>query len=696
MSKTIADIAGTKDNYYDRTEQFAKDGWTFDKQLYIAGRILQAAELNEMQATTQSQLKSVADALFKDGDIVRDCSAIIENLVATIASGAIYLRGQVRGVPDGRVTVPATGTSILGIWLVPAVITSADYGLLVDPAAGNRGFNEQGAYRLTLTPQWGLATDNIQDAEFFPVYYVDDGQLRAKEPPPNLDAVTQAIARYDVDSNGSNYIINGMRVTRLEDGNNAQGIPCQFFSVDAGRARVNGFGIAQNSARRVEFPKDIPLTEVQSDPYALKTVNGVQRIDVRYSPLDTIKSLLVQKAETITMTRQAGGISDKFSSNTNVQVIVKVYAGATVYVAGTDFNFDPNNGSIDWIGTKIPADRGTYSVDCYHWVSMQPVSQDEEGFVVTGGVEATSTNPTTVRVTYTFRLPRIDRLVVNEEGQFIWIKGIASELNPASPPVPNSVLSICQIYQDWKAQVATGTGGIIQPDSTSIMNDGVRMVSMSTLEAMNNRLDDITDMIAQVNLVADINVRDAGIKKGLFVDPFTNNSQRDSGVTQELAIAGNCLQLPIAATVLEPTPASGATGVTDIVSCPFTDDIILSNTARTTSMKVNPYMAFDPPFPGSAVLTPQVDRWVDTNTVWVAPQTRYFVTTVYAPWSTQYGMHMTQNYTTGQNTVNELASSSTADAEYLRELDVHFTVSGFLAQEEVVMTFDGISLPVTP
>ncbi|EGD6457223.1 DUF4815 domain-containing protein [Salmonella enterica] len=689
MSKTIADIAGTKDNYYDRTEQFAQDGWTFDKQLYIAGRILQAAELNEMQATTQSQLKSVADALFKDGDIVRDCSAIVNNLVATITSGAIYLRGQVRGVPDGRVTVPATGTAILGIWLVPAVITSADYKLLVDPAAGTRAFNEQGAYRLTLTPKWGLATDNIQDAEFFPVYYVDDGQLRAKEPPPNLDAVTQAIARYDVDSNGSNYIINGLRVSRLPDDKNDQGIDCQYFSVDSGRARVNGFGIAQNSARRVEFPIDTPLRSVISESFGSKAVNGVSKFTLRYTPLERVDLLRVQKADTITMTRTRGSADDLFAANTDPVVIVKISdtANATkTYTAGTDYTFNPNNGgTLTWIATgSNPTDGDKYNVECYRWVVVQPENQTDTGFEVTGMVDSSPTNPTTAQISYTFRLPRIDRLVVTDDGKFLWIKGIASEVNPAPPPVPNNVLSICQVFQAW-----TST-----PSDTYISNDGVRMVSMSTLEAMNARLDTITDMVAQVNLVSDINIRDASKKSGLFVDPFTNNSQRDSGVTQELAIAGNCLQLAIDATVLEPVPATGATGVTEITSCEYVDEVILSNTSRTGSMKVNPYQAFDPPFPGSVILSPQVDRWVDTKTAWVAPETRYFTTTVYAPWT--FGTVHGQTRVTGQTTTNELASSQTADAEYLRTLKVNFNLSGFQPNEEVLVTFDGIAITANP
>ncbi|EJG5414283.1 DUF4815 domain-containing protein [Salmonella enterica] len=688
MTTTINDLVQNNGGYYDRTEKFA--GKNYDKHVFIAGRILQSAEMNEIQSAHQAQLKSVADALFKDGDIVRDCRAVVSNQIVTIESGAIYLRGQVRGVPTGSITVRATGTDIIGIWLVADVVTDTDDNDLRDPAAGQRAFNEPGAYRLRLVPQWGKATDAIADAEFFPVYYTDDGELRAKEPPPNLDAVTQAIARYDVDSNGSNYVIEGLRVTRLDDDKDpVTQAARQVFSVGSGRARVNGFGIAQNSARRVPFPVDIPLKGVDQESFGLKlTWNGnVARFDLRYTPLNEVTRLRVQKQTTFTMTRANAGLTDTFQSGQSPQVVLKVYQGATEYKVNDDYTFDPNNGGImTWVaGGKAPTPGNGYSIDCYHWELVKPENQDDTGFEVTGMVKATAgTNPTTAYVDYTFRLPRIDRLVVDEGGQFAWVKGIASEINPVSPQVPNNVLSICQVYQAWASDAS----------KTFILNDGVRMVSMSTLEGMNNRLDDVTDMIAQLNLVSNVNVQDTSKKHGLYVDPFTNNNIRDMGVNQELAIAGNCLQLPITGEVLTPTPAAGATAITDIISCEYVDEVILSNTARTTSMKVNPYMAFDPPFPGQVTITPQIDRWVDTQTTWVGAETRYFTTTVYAPWT--LGNVHGQSLVTGQNTVNELASSTTADAEYLRSIEVHFTVSGFLAKEEVQAFFDSVPVTLNP
>lgn len=702
MTTTITDL---KQNfgYYDRTDATKN----YDKHLFIAGRILQSAEMNEIQSSAQAQLKAIADALFKDGDIVRDARASIDStsLQATLESGAVYVRGQVRGVGERIFTITGKGTEVIGIWLVPEVVTDADDKTLLDPASGTQGFNEAGAYRLRLTTSWGIETDLMQsDAEFFPVYYVDDGLLRAKEPPPNLDSVTQSIARYDVDSNGSNYVVNGMRVSMLGiDPTTGE----QSFSVAAGRARVNGFGISLNSARRVLFPAQADLMEQINENFSLMPAGDLnnsgdklspyptlQRVNTRQVPVDDVTRVLVVREFKATPTRSQTAAEDALTGFTgSIREIVEVKQGNVTYVRPTDYDVD-NQYRIVWKASPThpaPAAGSQYEVTLRYFDVQQPQHMDETGFYVENGVVgATLTqNQSTVEFDYSFRLPRIDRLVVDETGKFSWILGIATQINPAPPQVPENLLSLCMVNQTWMAD----------PTLTTLENDAVRMVSMSTLEGMNERLDNITDLIAQLNLVSDINVRDAGKKRGLFVDPFTNDSQRDEGFTgdpnavppkaneQTLAVTGGALQLAIEATPLE------LGGVTETMSCVFVEETVLANEAYTSSMSVNPYEAFEP-FPSQATITPQIDRWVDTKTVWAGPQTRYFVTTVYAPWTGQYGMHMTQNYTTGQNTVNELAGTSSSDAEYLRQINVAFKLAGFLGGEAVTVTFDGIN--VTP
>lgn len=87
------------------------DNKRYDRHLFRADRVLQSAELNEVQSNVFARLKSVGDVLFREGGIVR--GAIIKVDSATgqtlCESGAVYLDGAVRGVPPATITVPTVG-----------------------------------------------------------------------------------------------------------------------------------------------------------------------------------------------------------------------------------------------------------------------------------------------------------------------------------------------------------------------------------------------------------------------------------------------------------------------------------------------------------------------------------------------------------------------------------------------------------
>jgi hypothetical protein len=109
------------------------------------------------------------------------------------------------------------------------VDATVDVGLK-DPASGQLNYQRSGAARLKVDPVWGYDTDG-HAGDFFPIYVADDRVLRPKSPPPTIDAVAQALAKYDRDSTGGSYIVRGMEVSMLPDsGSN------QVYSVAEGEA----------------------------------------------------------------------------------------------------------------------------------------------------------------------------------------------------------------------------------------------------------------------------------------------------------------------------------------------------------------------------------------------------------------------------------------------------------------------------
>lgn len=638
------------ENYYDRHDPSKG----FERLLFRAGPGLQSAELNDWQLGTHHRLKGIADALFKDGDVIRDARIVVNAQTGqtTCEAGAIYIRGAVRGVAPATLTVPTSSVVAVGIYLRESIVTELEDPTLRDPAVNTRNYQEPGAARLKIEPVWGWSGDG-QAGEFFPVYTIEDGIVRAKEAPPQLDSVTQALARYDRDSAGGHYVVSGLSVAAAADQPSGE----QVYTVTEGRARVNGFGVELATSRRLVHATTPDLLFIDSEPHTSTTASS-QRITLDRAPVGEITQVRITAEKTVTLTHGGYTGAQDPLPDTSVLSIVSVSQLGTTYTQGSDYKLTA--GKVDWsLSGAEPAPGSTYSVTYQYIASVTPTAVDSTGFSVTGAIPGSL-----VLVSYNQKLPRIDRLCLDQDGAFIWLHGVAAEWNPAPPAVPAGLLPLATIRQTWTAE-------------RSVLNDGVRVISMSELAQINERLDGILGLLAQQRLESDINLREAGSKKGLFTDPFRDDSQRDAGIAQSAAIVGGELTLPITPTVhaMGSDIATPATLSHNLVN-------VLQQTLRTGEMKVNPYMAFDP-LPAAVTLTPAVDRWTNVDTTWASPITERLTIG-------------NGNRTSVTSTTQNLLLSTTARrAETLRQIDVRFSLSGFGPNEQLTrVTFDGLT--VTP
>mgnify|MGYP002989226496 CR=1 FL=1 len=114
--------------------------------------------------------------------------------------------------------------------------------------------------------------------------------------------------------------------------------------------------------------------------------------------------------------------------------------------------------------------------------------------------------------------------------------------------------------------------------------------------AINRRIDAVQQEVARQRLEADVFTRESGARAGIFVDPLLNDDMRDQGLSQTAAVVNGVLTLPIEATATAlPNDVAAPT------ANPWTPSPLLAQPLRTGSMKVNPYMAFDP-LPGGKAL----------------------------------------------------------------------------------------------
>lgn len=644
-------------NYYNRFNATQN----YEKALFLAGRGLQSAELNEIQETALHKVKSLGDALFKDGDIVRGCTCVVQGTTVTIEAGSLYLKGAVRNVPAATLTISADQRFQVGVFLTEATITELEDPGLRDPAVGTRNYQEPGAARLQYTLTWGLPAGgaggtgpHAAQEDFYPVYVIDHGVLILNAPAPELDSVTVALARYDRESNGS-YIVRGFEVKYHQPPTGDASGP-QVFVLNEGKAHVDGYEIELPHSVRLKYPQNPDLARVESEPHTFQPDGqGVMQVLLNNPTCHSIQAVDITQQKTVTLTHGAfSGSSDPIPDQAILE-IVHIRQGSTVFAQGTDFRL--KGGSVEWFGQE-PAPGSSYEVTYRARVKVAAQNVTEAGFTVANAVPGTL-----VLVDYTWKMPRYDLLTIDSFGKIQRIQGQAHPWRPSIPKAPKEQLALAYIEQRWKEDAPP-----------RVISTAIHAVSMTEIQAMKSAISDLYDFVASERLKNDANAREPAAKKGVFVDPFFDDDMRDLGAEQTAAIVDQCLQLPIAARVVDSGRAENSWML------PYTLEPVIEQPLRTGSMKINPYQAFDP-LPANAKMILDTDRWTETHTIWTSDTTGRF--------STASSAVIQQNLLT-----SEVLARTTEEAATMRSVAQKFVVDGFKPGEELTVTFDGIPVAI--
>jgi hypothetical protein len=667
--------------YYNRFDPAAR----YDELLFRASKGLQSAELNEIQSVLSDRMKRIADVLFQDGAVVRDAQAIVnaETGAVTMAPGAVYVKGAIRSVQQVSFIIPTTGRVQIGVRVVTETITELEDPGLRDPAVGTRNFQEPGAARTRRQAAWGWSGDG-QPGDFYPVYTVVDGNLLTQVEPPQIDGVAGLIARYDRESNG-NYIVRGLGVTAVSLGGGQQ-----IFSVGDGVANVEGFKIDKLSSSRLIFAEDPDLQQINNEPKLSATANQ-QTLQLNNAPVESILDIVITAEKTVTVTRGPfSGGADLLPDN-SVLSIQSVTQGGTTYVQGTDYVLSGD--SVSWaLAGAEPAPGSSYTVTYRYIASIQADSVDllAGTFQITGAV----TN-TLVLVDYRWKMPRVDVLSINREGEFKRSKGKSARRDPQSPVVSPNLLPLAAIFHDWKTV-------------PNVEDISVRVSDMGQAKQMRQAINELYSLISEERLQRDIASREPTTKSGVFVDPFLNNNLRDAGITQDAFIFEGELQLPNNGEIYV-LPQNNTTAFL----LPFTEEVVLEQRLRTTTMKINPYMAFSPT-PARAILNPSIDQWTEmVDIIQNNPVTQErFVVGNLRTWLGSPGTDVTAWWTSrGTNWINDgraggrlnvgvqrtfndtLLNQERRIVEFLRQRTVQFELIGFGSGEQLQqLLFDGIDI----
>ena len=424
----IRELIGVPE-YYNRYDK--SKGW--DYVAVLVGRATQAAEINELQNILEDKTKAVGSSLYEEGMIIDGCGISYSSPNATLAAGLIFLDGLVHEVAGKVLSV--TGAATIGVWKVSTVLTQDEDSTLRNPALGYPEYRSPGAYRIITTTQWGVSTETHEDAMFCAVYKIDGGRItRQVKAKPD-------IARYDRHAHG-NYAVEGLTVSFVDAASGRQN-----FTVTKGLAHIDGYEteIFQDtafSADEVIDGEDITKEVTQSE-----TLTGDTRtIVLAHVPVERISVVRVTKQKTVTnLTHGEAGCTDELPDD-SVTRIIDVKQGAKFYTEGADFAFVSESDGLDWsLSGDEPTAGSKYDVT-YQYRVNAGFTFDTTSVTV---LDSDFLTDEPIDVTYAYRMPRKDIIIMREDSSVELIRGTADAENPVVPDTPSGAIRLAVVSQTW-------------------------------------------------------------------------------------------------------------------------------------------------------------------------------------------------------------------------------------------------------
>lgn len=613
--------------------------------------LVQGADLNEAGSIEARRNRRVGNMSAKDGDRQSGAAIIINSSTstATLDAGTVYVKGDVRPVAAATLTgLTMTGPFAIGVKLQTTLVTGADDPTLYGLQPGTDAEGEPGGAREREVLVWAKDGD-MQDGDFYPVYALLNGVVVDQNTPPILTGVIQQIAGYDFDAN-HNYIVDGCEVTAIGKVGTDQ-----IFSIGAGTANIKGFKRIREVALRFAATEDPSLDQVTAEIHNYDASTGSPNTTtVNQPPIGAVTAIVIVKRATgEVVTRSSTPNGNDNLAHPSIVTVEDVYQGATHYVNPTDYTV--SGGHISWApGGAEPAGLSTYNVTYLYNDATSATLVTDTQVTYTGGVH---NQP--AQISYTSKIPRKDLLCLDIFGAPAYVKGVSARKNLTPPLTPSALLKLAVITNDW----------LNKPD---IANDGTHSIPYDLAVRYFARLIDLLDQFDRQGLANAALAADPVAKKGIFTDAFKDDRYRDQGATQTAAVYDNTCCLAIDQVLL--------VRVGDFESLPYTEDIILSQTLATSGQVINPYANFTQ-MPAGMVLEPPTDFWTDQVTTWTSPITSEFQAAPDQP--------------PGTTVFDTTVSQRTSEAEFIRQIVVTFTLSGFGVGENLSsMHFAGVA--VTP
>ncbi|UXR28872.1 hypothetical protein [Bacillus phage Nachito] len=586
--------------YYDDFDPMKQ----YTQILAVPGRVEQAREFTQMQTMMYHYLKKLSDTLFKDGSITSGMSfSITKDNKLIVEDGRVYIDGKIHEFKRQEIQLKGTGREIIGVELNMYIVTEETDVSLRDPAQNMDNFGQPGSHRIKSEPKLTLNNPNA------PVLFeLEDKQLVVAVSKPSFDSLNEILAKRTHDESGNYRVIGLDLVAEPKDASNVQ------LTVEAGTAYILGYQIIKPTPVKKTLPISKDVKAALNEPKIYSS--GTKKYALNNFPAKRITKVVAQVEVTQNITR--GSVADGIDQlpKTPVVSIQEVKAGTTTYVQGTDYQLTSDG--VDWgFRGQEPAIGSTYTVR-YRYNKVMVQGTDYKLTQETGAwgetkdyVEFLSADlpvpNSQYTVDYEFFLARVDLISMDSKGEVNVTSGQPNIDRLVTPPVSTDAnqLTLGTVYfppNSGNAQAKTKV---------------ITRLEMGDLQRMHERLEEVEYNQAITALDREAMAGEPpGDLKGVFSDSFRTPSKGDLEHPEfnvMYSLEDGMIMLPPKNTkAVKPTvniSSSNAKVWGRLITAPLTEIAEIDQPYATTTMKINPYLAFNAM--GVLKLDPEVDNWID-------------------------------------------------------------------------------------
>lgn len=280
---------------------------------------------------------------------------------------------------------------------------------------------------------------------------------------------------------------------------------------------------------------------------------------------------------------------------------------------GDYFSVNSYDGVIDYkqISTYIASDGNLYDlINCFDFRPRE--NNAGNGFSV---VSEFVVNGTQIQCDYEYYLGRYDRIILDSSGVFSAVTG-ASDIVPVLPTVPENAMLLYDVYLP---PFVFDVKDII---FKTIENKRFTMRDIGRLEKRISNLEYYTQLSLLEKDTSDMFIDDGTgfnrFKNGFLVDNFSSHLVGDTlnpdykcSIDAQLGNVRPGFAIDNVGLLLSASNSTNYTQTGELITLPFTTEVLISQPFASKSENVNPYNVFN--WVGNMALTPSSDDWYETT-----------------------------------------------------------------------------------